>query len=212
MSNGLRIALPSSSFLPFLGGVEVGLHNLATRLVARGHQAVVVVPYLNYRRLRKKGWKFSYIIEHFPPKIFTVLRQWPWLGLHLLDRFLKKLQDRYEFDFWHGTMGYPTGVAVIHFARRHSGIRHLVRCAGEDIQRDDAIGYGVRLDRRIDRLIREWLPLADHLVAISDSVVDEYLALGVTDDRILRIPNGVDLERFARKWPTHIGKSGTRFG
>ena len=199
MSECLRIALPSSSFLPFLGGVEVGLHNLATRLISRGHKPVVVVPYLNYRRLRKEGWKLPYIIERFPPKIFTILRQWPRLGLYLLDRFLENLQSRYHFDFWHGTMGYPTGVALIHFACKHSHRRHLVRCAGEDIQRDNTIGYGVRLDPRIDRLIREWLPFADHLVAISDSVVDEYHALGITDERILRIPNGVDLERFGER-------------
>ena len=196
MNESLRIALPTSCFLPFLGGAEVGLHNLATRLLERGHHPVVVVPYSHYRRLREEGWKLPYVIERFPPKVFGILRWWPLLGFFILDRFFLRLQRKYGFDFWHGTMGYPTGVAVIHFACRHSPVRHLVRCAGEDIQRADVIGYGARRDPRIDRLIREWLPLADHLVAISDSVVDEYRALGVEEERILRIPNGVDLERF----------------
>ncbi len=199
MNKSLCIALPSSSFLPFLGGVEVGLHNLASRLVVRGHKPVVVVPYLNNQLLRKKEWKLPYVIERFPPKIFTVMGLWPRLGLYLLDRFFGNLQIKYKFDFWHGTMGYPIGVALIHFACRHSDRRYLVRCAGEDIQCDNTIGYGVRLDPRIDQLIRKYLPLADHLVAISDSVVDEYHAIGVTDERILRIPNGVDLERFGER-------------
>ena len=81
MSNCLRIALPSSSFLPFLGGVEVGLHNLATQVIARGHMPVVMVPYLNYRRLQEEGWKLPYDIERFPSKFFTVLRLCPWLAI-----------------------------------------------------------------------------------------------------------------------------------
>ena len=38
----LKIALPILSFLPNLGGMEVGLHNLATQLLRKGHKPVVI--------------------------------------------------------------------------------------------------------------------------------------------------------------------------
>ncbi len=40
----LTIGMPTSTFLPALGGVEIGLHNIATRLLARGHTPVIAAP------------------------------------------------------------------------------------------------------------------------------------------------------------------------
>ena len=71
-------------------------------------------------------------------------------------------------------MGYPTGVALVHFARRRPGLAYLIRCAGEDIQRLPQIGYGARLDPAIDQIVRRLLPKSRMLVAISDTVAEEY--------------------------------------
>ena len=43
MADKLTIAFPTSSFLPGLGGVEVGLHNIVLRMQARGHRPIVMV-------------------------------------------------------------------------------------------------------------------------------------------------------------------------
>jgi glycosyltransferase involved in cell wall biosynthesis len=195
----LAIAMPTSSFLPNLGGAEVGLHNIASRLAARGHRPVVMAPRPHVVALREGAWDLPYEVVPFPPKIFGVMGRWPGFGMWLLDRFFARQQHRYDFDVWHGTMGYPVGVALAHYAipRR---IPHVVRCAGEDIQRTPEIGYGARLDPRVDVLVRDWLPRTQRLVAISQTVADEYRALGVSEARISAIPNGVDLERFAGEW------------
>jgi len=191
----LRIALPTAAFLPGLGGAEVGLHNIARHLLSRGHAPTVIAPAPQVWQLRRERWSLPYPVLAFPPKAFRLLHAWPALGFKLLDGYFSYLQRRHRFDVWHVTFGYPTGVAVSHFARRH-GIPHLVRCTGDDIQRVPEIGYGMRLDPLIDRSIRQWLPGVDALVAITESVADEYRQLGVPQDRIAMIPNGVDLARF----------------
>ena len=38
------IAMPISTFLPSLGGAEIGLHNIACKLVERGYRPVVMAP------------------------------------------------------------------------------------------------------------------------------------------------------------------------
>ncbi|MBF0135073.1 MAG: glycosyltransferase family 4 protein [Magnetococcales bacterium] len=195
-NNSLRVALPISSFLPNTGGAEVGLHNIASRLQRAGHVPVVIAPEPHCRQLRQQGWNLPYEVVPFPPKMWGILSHWPNVGLWILDRFFSRLRKRYRFDVWHGTVGYPVGVALVHFARRHGNIAHLVRCAGEDIQKNSAIGYGARLDPQVDALIRTWLPQAQYLVAITESVSAEYRDLGVAETRIAPIPNGVDLERF----------------
>ena len=188
--------MPISSFLPNLGGAEVGLHNIACKLVERGERPVVMAPAPHVKRLIQEGWQLPYPVEAMPPKAWSLLRRAPWLGFWVMDRFFARMQRQYGFDFWHCTMGYPTGVALVHFAQRRPGIRYLIRCAGEDIQRDVQIGYGARLDPKVDNLVRTYLSQAQVLTAISDSVADEYRALGVNESQIRHIPNGVDLSRF----------------
>ena len=196
MAMSQTIAMPISSFLPNLGGAEVGLHNIASRLQDRGHFPVVMAPAPHVARLETEGWSLPYAVKALPPKAWSLLRRSPRFGFWILDRYFARMQARYRFDCWHCTMGYPTGVALVHFARRREGIRHLIRCAGEDIQRDPEIGYGARLDPHVDRMVREYLPSADMLIAISDSVADEYREIDVAEERIRRVPNGVDLARF----------------
>lgn len=204
MTHQLTVALPTSTFLPALGGVEVGLHNIAMRLTDRGHIPIVLAPATNVLALRKAGTQLPYRVVSFPPKLMTLAQYWPDAACWLLSRFFGRIQRRQNIDVWHGTVGYPTGVALVRFARNE--IPHIIRCAGDDIQIVPDLGYGMRLDLRIDRLIRNWLPKADRLVAISETVADEYHALGVEPERVIRIPNGVDLARFAQP----IDKSAVR--
>ncbi len=194
MAKKLTIAFPTSSFLPGLGGVEVGLHNIALRMQQRCHRPIVMVTAPHYAALQT-GWSLPYEVISFPPKVWGLVRHVPPLGLTILDAWFEWARRRYSIDVWHCTMGWPTGVALVHYARRWRAIPHLVRCAGEDIQREPAIGYGVRLDPKVDALVRQWLTQADCLVATTDTVAAEYKAIGVEDARIARIPNGVDVAR-----------------
>lgn len=193
----LRIGMPISSFLPAVGGMEVGLHNIASRLAALGHRPIVLAPAGNVRALRKAGRQLPYDVAAFPPKMLTLVERAPNLALHVFDLFFAWARRRYGIDVWHGTMGYPIGVALAHFGRG-GRLPALVRCAGQDIQVDRTIGYGMRLDPAVDRLVRRWLCNIPLLVAISDSVTDEYRALGVPDERIVAIPNGVNVARYRK--------------
>lgn len=190
----LTIGMPTSTFLPALGGVEVGLHNIASRLAERGHTPIILAPARNVRAVRAERRQLPYKLASFPPKMMTLIHHWPDLGTRFISAWLAWFDRHHGIDAWHGTVGFPTGVGLIRYA---NGKRpHLVRCAGEDIQVAPEIGYGMRLDPRIDKLVRAWLPRADILVAITESVAQEYAKLGVAPEQIRRIPNGVDLDRF----------------
>lgn len=194
-STSLTIALATSSFIPAMGGVEIGLHNIATQLQQKGHRPIVISSYTHVRNLRKTGWAIPYEVVAYPPRILSWLTSRPWLGASCLKWFHGFLQRRYKFDVWHATIGYPVGVSVVKFCKAHN-IPHLVRCVGEDIQIKPEINYGMRLNPKIDTQVRHWLPQAQRLVAITESVVEEYRAIDVDENRIVRIPNGIDLTRF----------------
>jgi glycosyltransferase involved in cell wall biosynthesis len=158
---------------------------------------VVIAPFSQVFQLRALGWDLPYEVIPLPPRSLHLIRIAPMVGLAIMDVFLAFLQWRYKFDVWHVTMAYPLGVSVARYGQKsHVNIPYLIRCAGEDIQKDEVLGYGMRLDVKVDRLIRKWLPQANSLIATTESVAKEYHALGILDDRIIRIPNGVDLKRF----------------
>tara|TARA_Y100000782_G_scaffold71573_2_gene77339 strand:- start:39433 stop:40611 length:1179 start_codon:yes stop_codon:yes gene_type:complete len=191
----LKVALPIPSFLPALGGAEVGLHNIAMQLVEKGHVPTVITSYKHVKQLKDNDWKLPYKVLAYPPKALTLRRTHPLVGRSLLNIYHRYLQTRYRFDFWHTTFGYPTGVSVVEFCRKYN-IPHLVRCVGEDIQVNHDIGYGMRLDSGVDTDIRYWLPRADTLIAITDSVNEEYQKIGA--ENVLKIPNGVCVSRFEK--------------
>lgn len=66
--NSRTIAFPISSFLPNLGGMEVGLHNIALRVKQRGYRSIVIAPYPHVRALKKQNWILPYEVIPFPPK------------------------------------------------------------------------------------------------------------------------------------------------
>lgn len=207
----LTVGLATSSFLPAQGGAEIGLHNIALQLLEKGHQPIVISGFTHARALQKGGWKIPYKLVSYPPRLLTWLTSRPSLGAYGLRWFHGLVQRRYGIDVWHATFGYPIGVAVIEFCKPRK-IAHLVRCVGEDIQIKPEIGYGMRLNPRIDAEVRRWLPKAQRLIAITESVVEEYRSLGVIEERIARIPNGIDLQRFKAHTPksnmrAHLGIS-----
>lgn len=187
------------SFLPNLGGVEVGLHNIALRVEKLGWTPIVFAPAEHVKMLKEKGWELPYKIEPLPPRMWGIITRMPPIGFKMMDLYLGHMQRKHKIDFWHVTMGYPAGCAIVHYAQntRHD-VQYLVRCAGEDIQKQPEIGYGLRLDPKFDKIISHYLSQAQRLVAITPSVYAEYKALNVPDERIYNVPNGVALDRFSQ--------------
>lgn len=192
----MRIALPISTFLPTVGGAEIGLHTIATELAAEGHQPVVVAPWSHWRQLRSQGWELPYKVIPMPPRVQMVSRIAPNIGSSLLACFFGALQKRLKFDVWHVNIAFPAGVAAAKFKASQPQVPVLIQCPGEDIQILPEISYGVRLNPDIDRLIRRWIPVADRLIALTDSVASEYRDLAAPEYKIVNLPYAIDLGRF----------------
>lgn len=196
--NFMKIAHLISQFYPYLGGAEICVHNVCRMLsksslaVAEGHKAVVITT----TTPPNKKPDVPYEIVYLSPKTCGMLRKIPLLGTLYLHNALAKLQKKYDFDLWQVTMGYPLGAYAVDFFKKHN-IPCILRCCGEDIQKFPGIDYGYRLDSKIDKLISKKYPLFDGFVALTPSVKEEYLKLGIPEEKIRIIPNGVDSAKFS---------------
>lgn len=192
----MKVCLLTGTFLPNIGGVEIGLHNIARRLQDLGHEPTVVCNFNTWRRLKRTKWDLPYRVVPLPPAIGTLLARSPGIFGRLAVSWMRTLTQRFGWDVWHVTGAYP-GAVIASLYRQRFGLPYLVRCPGSDIQVDPDIGYGIRLDPRIDALVRKHLPDAPAVVAMTPSIEEEYEKLEIPDDRVFKVPNGVDGVRFA---------------
>ena len=192
----MKIALPITSFLPNLGGMEVGVHNLAKNLVNLGHEPIVITSYSIFRKLKKKRISLPYKVIFFYPFMLSSFNLSHKLGFFLSEKYFKLLQKIYNFDFWHITMAFPLGVMFINYATKNKFLNFLIRAVGEDIQSDKKIKYGYSLIKKNKKLMKSFLPQCNNFVSISESIYKIYKSLGISHKSIHHISNGVCTNRF----------------
>lgn len=108
----------------------------------------------------------------------------------LASALLPKLQRvRRNFDVVLASYAYPDGCAGVLIGR---GIRRpvVVKCHGSDLNR-------VPDDPPARMQIQQLLPRADAVVCVSRKLTERAVELGVSQDKLHVVYNGVDRERFA---------------
>jgi glycosyltransferase involved in cell wall biosynthesis len=186
----MRIAVITASFLPEVGGAQYCVHYLAREWARAGHEVTVVNttsdsppdPAAGYsvRRLGllRGSTRFGY---HRFPFRHWVTRQ--------LDRILKNDSP----DFVSSHTAYPTALWLAHLPHP---TRFVLTCHGGDIT---TAPWGARARYGIDSELRTALGRAERVIAISRSARRLVEDLGVPPERVVDIPNGVDVDRFTSR-------------
>lgn len=196
----MRIAIVSPSFLPQVGGAEFVAHHLATQWCRQGHEVCV----LNCLTAERAAPDACYTVRRF-----GLLRGCTWAGHHRFPfrwwavRGIERLLDEFRPDLVSAHMAFPTGVWM---ASLKTPPPFLVTCHGGDIT---PFQWGYRARYGIDGILRESLEKSLGVVAISRHARRLLEEMGVSPDRILDIPNGVELDRFRRRVDFDLRK---RFG
>lgn len=195
MDRPLKIAHLALSSLPAtVGGLQVVVDSLIREQRASGHQVHLVTRWRQWQAARQAG---ETQVLPLPPRLRV--EQTPFLSIGprwpvALAAMLHQL--RHRFDVWHAHWVYPTGW-MVYDALSRLKVPVVMTAHGADIQVETASGYGFRQFPQHDRHVRELLPRARALTAISDSIAQTYLELGARPEAIHSISNGVDVEHIA---------------
>ena len=111
-----------------------------------------------------------------------------WAPMYAASIAPMALRYRGKVDVILGTWAYPDGVAAVAIARL-LGVPAVVKLHGSDMN----VVAKLRGPQRLMRLV---LPRAARVVAVSRALADEARALGVRDERIAVVMNGVDATLF----------------
>lgn len=180
----LHVSMFIHAFYPRVGGAETQLQELIRPLRQRGVDVEVLTR-------RYPGMEPRARVEEAP--VWRLPSDGPRAvgSLRFTGAALAHLQgERRQVDVLHAHhLLSPTTTAVLAKLTTGRPVVVTVHGSGSDIGmlRSSPLG-GARL--------RAFARLVDAFVAISDEIEQELLKTGVPPDRIARIPNGVDTERF----------------
>jgi glycosyltransferase involved in cell wall biosynthesis len=185
----MRIALISSSFLPATGGAEFVVHSLAQEWAKQGHEVRI----FNWLTSDATDPEATYSVRRF-----RLLRgaarvgyhKFPWGWYTRSD--LKKQIKEFDPDCMSIHMAYPTGYYLDGLI---PGCPYVITCHGGDLTKFD---WGFRQKYEIESVLRSALENCSGAIAISSFARRLMEEIGVSQDQIVDIPNGVDLERFRR--------------
>jgi glycosyltransferase involved in cell wall biosynthesis len=177
----MRICLYTNTALPKVGGQELVVDALGRQFTALGHRVVVLAPW-QHKEGRFDPASVPYATA-WHPRFFSTRWCVAWYG-----RWLAALHRRERFDVVHCHGVYPVGY-VAASCKAIEGVALVVTSHGDDLpyQRKPHLNDRFRLA----------LKRADAAVAIGRYTEDQYRTVCPDVGRVERIPNGVDLARFA---------------
>ncbi|HYY26251.1 MAG TPA: glycosyltransferase family 4 protein, partial [Candidatus Udaeobacter sp.] len=184
--------------------------------VARNNdcQVKVIAP-VPYFPSIKIGWRWHYSqvvrhemingIEVFHPRYFMIpkigMAAHGWMMFLSVLPAIKKLKKQFDFDLIDAHYLYPDGFAAV-LLGRFLGRPVVVSARGSDINVFPKFPL-------IRRLLKHTLCSADKIVAVSKALRDAIVELGVSQEKISVIPNGVDAKKF---YPTAKSEARSQLG
>lgn len=189
-----RILLATSTYFPTVGGQELVVERLIDNFVSQGQFVVLMVPFRSWLYMLTRESRQYRVVPTLPMQALF-LRSGTRIFNAVWCLYLRLIISFFRINLISSHGFFPTGILVAQVAQR-IGCRHVACCHGADIQVDEKSSYGMRLDPRVDELVRRTVGKVDHFIAISNSVKQEYAALGIEEERITSIPNGFGDERF----------------
>ena len=184
----MRLLFFAHAFLPIVGGAERFLDRLAREMSTRGHDVRVLAARVRgqdnhvdapYRLIRYK--------KPFSKKLFA---------RHTVA-YLWRATLGWRPDCVHAQSAYPPGYSAATFCQL-ARLPWTVRPVGGDI----LAGERIQQDPTLKARVRQALGHADRVIAQSLELEELIAEHGVAKERIVRIPNGVDVPDRPRTRPS----------
>ena len=187
----MKIAIIAGTFFPLSGGVQVEIHNMANKLVEKGHSVDVYV----FKNIKLKNNFYKIIkIDYLYLSILYILKK----SFNLrLNKFFSLIDHKYiklDYDIYHFHFLNFKSLILIEYLK-HFKKKVLVTFHGADIQIKRNINYGFRLDKKFNKYLKEIAKKIDGFQCISKNIYRDILNLNVKKKKIFLIPNSVYIKK-----------------
>ena len=191
----MNIAFILGTFFPKAGGVQVQVHNIANKLSKSG----IGVKLFIYNKTNIKNNNYEIII--FKKFIFNIVFVFKYyLNLNIfffLNSYVSKIIKKNDIDIWHFNFLTFKSLILINVLKKFNQ-KIIVTFHGIDLQIDETINYGYRLNKRYDVFLRNTLKKIDKFTYLSETIKEDLIKLGVEEHKLIYFPNSVNIEKFEK--------------
>jgi glycosyltransferase involved in cell wall biosynthesis len=147
------------------------------------------------KKINFKSFKLMKNVLHYHAPGNIILNKKDLYGKALYATEASKFVKKYDIDLIHAHLTYPEGfIGLITKAITKKPL--IVTVHGFDILKEGKIGYGIRLNKNKDRIIKKILKTSDAIIVASHATYKEVQKIIHNAKRIHLIPNGVDIGKF----------------
>ncbi len=201
----MNIGIFMLPYLPIIGGAQTQAHGLATALKNLDNEVTVYASKKCVNNIKTNGWVFNYKLKPCNSAKYPLLSISRGLWYHLTKKSIIDCIISDKIEIVQLIMSWPWICVAKDIKKLGKPI--ILRTAGDDIQTDNDLDYGVRLNKKRNNLILNSLNYVDNFIAISDSIREEYLKLNIPKKKITNIQNGIDVNKI---YNFKINKNSTR--
>ncbi len=188
----MKIALVPGIFFPDPGGAQIQTHNLANKLVEKGEHVDIFInknsniTNNNYRikKLNNLLLSFIYFVNVYLKINFNFI----------LKLYLKSIIRKNNYDLWHFSFLNFKNLILIGCLKELNQ-KIIVTFHGADIQVDENINYGYRLNKKYNGLLKKIIKSVDLFFSISENIKKDIIDLNIPNDKIVLIPNSIEIKK-----------------
>ena len=190
----MKIALIPGVFFPQVGGAQVQTHNLANKLVQMGHKVDVIL--LNQTNIKKNNLYNTFVINKFILSFFFYLEKVLKINFSFFFKlYFKKIIKKNSYDIFHFHLLNFKTLYILKILKDLNQ-KVVATVHGIDIQIDENINYGYRLNKTYEKNFLSVMPRIDKFFSISQNIKNDLLKMGVNENKIKMVPNGIERAKF----------------
>lgn len=191
----MNIAFILGTFFPKAGGAQVQVHNIANKLSRSG----IGVKLFIYNKTNIKNNNYEIII--FKKLIFNIVFVFKYyLNLNIfffLNSYVSKIIKKNNIDIWHFNFLNFKSLILINVLKKFNQ-KIIVTFHGIDLQINESINYGYRLNKKYDTFLKNTLKKVDKFTYLSETIKEDLVKLGVEKHKLIYFPNSVNIEKFEK--------------
>jgi glycosyltransferase involved in cell wall biosynthesis len=189
----MKIALVVGTFFPQPGGAQVQAHNICNKQKEKNLDIDCYI--FNKTNINNNNYKII-ILSKFLISLVFFFRYYLNLNLNfLLKGYLKKIIKSNNYEFWHFIFLNHKCLILINCLKQLNQ-KVLVTFQGADIQVDQQINYGFRINKKYDKNLKRVLNKIDHFFYISQTIKKDLVDLNISEKKMSYAPNSVEIEKF----------------
>ena len=188
----MKIAIVSGIYFPEPGGAQIQSHNFANKLVELGHEVDSYI--FNPSDIKINDYNII-VVNKFLSSLIFFFEYYLNIDISFfLEIYFKKIIKEKKYDIWHfNFVNFKSLIIIIFLKKLNQKI--IVTFQGVDIQIDQNINYGYRLNKKYNKYLLKTLNKIDLFLNISKTIENDLRKIEVKKNKIIYLPNTVDTKK-----------------